>query len=362
VFGIGSTFQGDVVLEDGTSYTTDADRFLFRADLTVARPDVRHELDQAATIASDVTKGLSVTVLDGGTAIVGQATSTFGGLLLAVPPGSAPSTQLRLPVFRQPVALAVIDDAATDDTVLVGIADSGLWSARWDRSAPAPALVGWRRLTAAGAGVPPRTAQPFETPALPDDVAPASATIRTVDDAGGTVIFAETAKEGLWAARWAPGTGPLAWVPVLGRSGLSGDASREMAYVSDVDALFLSGLRTLGRIDDPVRCLAEACTLTPVDAPVVGSTGWTPLSTAYGVVPLAASGSTLIVVAGADPTLDKPGTVYRYDPAAAGDAAWDRMADPDGVAANQLIRPIGVAAEDDRLAITTSGNGLVVYG
>ena len=89
----------------------------------------------AARVAADVTKGLSVTVLDGGTAIVGQATSTFGGLLLAVPPGSAPSTQLRLPVFRQPVALSSIDDAAIDDTVLVGIANSGLWSARWDRSA-----------------------------------------------------------------------------------------------------------------------------------------------------------------------------------------------------------------------------------
>jgi hypothetical protein len=31
------------------------------------------------------------------------------------------------------------------------------------------------------------------------------------------------------------------------------------------------------------------------------------------------------------------------------------------VAANQLIRPIAVAAENGRLAITTSGNGLVVY-
>ena len=79
-------------------------------------------------------------------------------------------------------------------------------------------------------------------------------------------------------------------------------------------------------------------------------------------MPLAASGSTLIVVAGADPTLDKPGTVYRYDPGASGAAEWDRLPDPDAVAANQLIRPIGVAAEDGRLAITTSGNGLVVYG
>jgi hypothetical protein len=357
VFGIGSTFQGDVALQGGTSYTTDADRFLFRADLTVARPEVRHELDQPPTIASDVTKGLSVIVLDGGTALVGEATSTFGGLLLAVPPGSAPSTQLRLPVFRQPVALASIDD-----TVLVGIADNGLWSARWNRSSPAPALVDWRRLTTPGAGVPPRTAQPFETPALPDDVAPASATILAIPDAGGTVVFAETAREGLWAARWRPGPGPLTWVPVLSPSRLPGDASREMAYVRSPGALFLSGLRTLGRIDDPVRCLTQTCTLVPVDPPAVDATGWTPLSSASGVVPLAASGSSVMVVAGADPTLDKPGTVYRYDPAATGEAAWERLADPDGVAANQLIRPVGVAAEGGRLAITTSGNGLVVYG
>ena len=273
VFGIGSTFQGDVVLEDGTSYTTDADRFLFRADLTVARPDVRHELDQAPSIATDVTKGLSVTVLDGGTAIVGQATSTFGGLLLAVPPGSAPSTQLRLPVFRQPVALSSIDDAAIDNTVLVGIADSGMWSARWDRSAVTPTLVGWRRLTAVGAGVPPRTAQPFETPALPDDVAPASATILTVDDAAGTVIFAETAKEGLWAARWAPGTGPLTWVPVLGPSGLPGEASREMAYVRGVDALVPLRAPHPGAHRRPGPLPDQPCASTAVDAPVVGIHG-----------------------------------------------------------------------------------------
>jgi hypothetical protein len=260
------------------------------------------------------------------------------------------------------VALASIDDAATDDTVLVGIADSGLWSARWDRAGATPALVEWRRLTTPGAGVPPRTAQPFETPALPDDVAPASATIRTVSDAGGTVVFVETAKEGMWAARWTPGPGPLTWVPVLGPSGLPDEVSREMAYVRAVDTLFLTGLRTLGRIDDPVRCLTQPCTLAPVDPPVVGSTGWTPLSSASGVVPVAASASTLIVVAGADPALDKPGTVYRYDPAATGGAAWGRLADPDGVAANQLIRPVGVAAEGGRLAITTSGNGLVVFG
>ena len=37
------------------------------------------------------------------------------------------------------------------------------------------------------------------------------------------------------------------------------------------------------------------------------------------------------------------------------------MADPDAVAAIPLIRPIAVAAESGRLAITTSGNGLVVY-
>ena len=42
---------------------TDADRFLFRADLTQAAPAVRQELDQASTVAAAVTKGLSVTVL-----------------------------------------------------------------------------------------------------------------------------------------------------------------------------------------------------------------------------------------------------------------------------------------------------------
>ena len=81
------------------------------------------------------------------------------------------------------------------------------------------------------------------------------------------------------------------------------------------------------------------------------------LSTSYGAVPLAADADTLFVVAGADPTLDKPGTVFRFDPSSEDVAAWRQMADPDGVAANQLIRPIAVAAEAGRLAITTSATG-----
>ena len=75
MFGIGSTFQGDVALQGGTVFSTDADRFLFRADLTVPQPAVRQELDQAPTVSADVTKGLSVTVLPDGTALAGEATS-----------------------------------------------------------------------------------------------------------------------------------------------------------------------------------------------------------------------------------------------------------------------------------------------
>ena len=75
-----------------------------------------------------------------------------------------------------------------------------------------------------------------------------------------------------------------------------------------------------------------------------------------------AEGSTLFVVAGADPNTDKPGTVFRFDPSAVRRGrrgpAWPTRT---RVAANQLIRPIAVAAESGRLAITTSGNGLVVY-
>jgi hypothetical protein len=173
------------------------------------------------------------------------------------------------------------------------------------------------------------------------------------------VVTAETDAEGLWSAVWTTGTDPLVWTQVAPPAGLAGGVSREVAYVRSADALFLSGLGTLARIDRPSRCVTEACALVPVPVPVVGATGWTPLSTSYGAVPLAADGTTLFVVAGAEPTLDKPGTVFRFDPTA---ATWTRMNDPDGVAANQLIRPIGVAAESGRLAITTSGNGLVVYG
>ena len=67
------------------------------------------------------------------------------------------------------------------------------------------------------------------------------------------------------------------------------------------------------------------------------------------------------MVAGADPNLGKPGTVFRYDPSQPDAKAWTPLADRQGVAANQLIRPIAVAAESGRLAITTSGNGLVVF-
>ena len=60
VYGVGSTFLGDVALKGGTVFATDADRFLFRADLTEPQPVVRQELDQARTVAADITKGLSV--------------------------------------------------------------------------------------------------------------------------------------------------------------------------------------------------------------------------------------------------------------------------------------------------------------
>ncbi len=351
VFGIGSTFQGDVALASGTVFSTDADRFLFRADLTVPNPPVRHELDQPRTVALEVTKGLSVTVLADGTAIAGEATPTFGGLLLAVPPGDGPSMQIPLPVDRQPMALARVGD-----TVLVGIANNGLWSARWD----GVNLVEWRRLTVPGLGFP--TPQPFETAVLlPDDVSPAAATIHPLTQGGETVLVVETGAEGLWVAPWVEATAPLSWTQVAPSAGIAGGEGREVAYVRTADALFLTAPGSLSRIDRPARCVAEACAMVPVTVPVVGATGWTPLSTSYGAVPLAADADTLFVVAGADPTLDKPGTVFRFDPSSEDVAAWRQMADPDGVAANQLIRPIAVAAEAGRLAITTSGNGLVVY-
>jgi hypothetical protein len=288
VFGVGSTFQGDVVLNGGTVFSTDADRFLFRADLTVPQPVVRQELDQPRTVALDVTKGLSVAVLPDGTAIAGEATPTFGGLLLAVPPGDGPSMQLPLPVDRQPVALATIGD-----TVIVGIANSGLWAARWDSASVPPALVEWRRLTVPGPPAPPSvttttSSQPFETPAvIADDVSPASATVLAVTRSGQTVLTVETGDEGLWSAVWAAGTAPLAWIQVAPPSGLADGASRELAYVRSADALFLTGSSTLARIDRPSRCVTEVCELVPVPVPVVGPTGWTPLSTSYGAVPLA---------------------------------------------------------------------------
>ena len=353
VFGVGSTFQGDVALRAGTVFTTDADRFLFRADLTESQPVVREELDQPRTVAADITKGLSVTVLGDGTALAGEATSTFGGLLLAVPSGSAPSWQLPLPVNRQPMALASIGDR-----VIVGIANNGLWTARWDTTTGPPGLVEWQRLTTPGLPA----AQPFEAPtALLDDVAPAAAAIVAITKGAQTTLAVETGGEGMWEATWVPGAAPLTWTQVAPPAGLPGGVAREVAYVPAADALFLSGLGTLSRIDQPDRCVGEACPLVPVSVPAVGASGWTPLTTAYGNVPLAGEGMTLFVVAGADPNTDKPGTVFRFDASAAGGSPWTRMADPDEVAANQLIRPIAVAAESGRLAITTSGNGLVVY-
>jgi len=192
-------------------------------------------------------------------------------------------------------------------------------------------------------------------------VSPAAATVLTLIKGAQTTLFVETGSEGLWTAAWNPGAGPLAWTQVAPPAGLPGGVAREVAYVAGPDALFLSGLGTLSRLDRPDRCLTEVCPLTPVSVPVVGAAGWTPLTTAYGNVPLAAEGSTLFVVAGADPNTDKPGTVFRFNSSASGAAAWTRMPDPDAVAANQLIRPIAVTAESGRLAITTSGNGLVVY-
>ena len=216
VFGVGSTFQGDVALRAGTVFTTDADRFLFRADLTQSQPVVRQELDQARTVAADITKGLSVTVLGDGTALAGEATSTFGGLLLAVPPGSAPSWQLPLPVNRQPMALATIGDR-----VIVGIANNGLWTARWDTTTAPPGLVEWQRLTTPGLPA----AQPFETPtALPDDVSPAAAAIVAITKGAQTTLAVETGaracgrRPGYPARRRSPGprwrrppASPAAW-------------------------------------------------------------------------------------------------------------------------------------------------------
>ena len=103
VFGVGSTFQGDVALPDGTVFTTDADRFLFRADLTeCASPSCGRSSTSPEPSPSTSPRACSVTVLGDGTALAGEATSTFGGLLLAVPPGSAPSMAAAL--ARQPPA------------------------------------------------------------------------------------------------------------------------------------------------------------------------------------------------------------------------------------------------------------------
>ena len=121
------------------------------------QPDVRQELDQARTVAVDITKGLSVAVLGDDTAIVGEATSTFGGVLVCRRCRLL-FVEILLPVNRQPMALATVGD-----TVIVGIANSGLWAARWDTTTLPPALVEWRRLTTPGF---PPPAAPAVAPAL----------------------------------------------------------------------------------------------------------------------------------------------------------------------------------------------------
>ena len=147
-------------------------------------------------------------------------------------------------------------------------------------------------------------------------MSPAAATVLTLTKGAQTTLVVETGSEGLWTAAWIPGAAPLAWTQVAPPAGLPGGVAREVAYVRGADALFLSGLGTLSRLDRPDRCLTEVCPLTPVSVPVVGAAGWTPLTTAYGNVPLAADGLTLFVVAGADPNTDKPGTVFRFNPSA----------------------------------------------
>ena len=66
-------------------------------------------------------------------------------------------------------------------------------------------------------------------------------------------------------------------------------------------------------------------------------------------------------MAGADPNTDKPGTVFRFDASADGRFAVDTDGGPGRGGGQPVICPIAVAAESGRLAITTSGNGLVVY-
>ena len=188
-----------------------------------------------------------------------------------------------------------------------------------------PGLVEWQRLTTPGLAA----AQPFETPtALPDDVSPAAAATVAITKGAQTTLAVETGGEGLWEATWVPGAAPLTWTQVAPPAGLPGGVAREVAYVPAADALFLSGLGTLSRIDQPDRCVGQACPLVPVSVPVVGASGWTPLTTAYGNVPLAGDGSTLFVVAGADPNTDKPGTVFRFDANASGRLALDTHGRP----------------------------------
>jgi len=205
------------------------------------------------------------------------------------------------------------------------------------------------------------TSQPFETSELPDDVSPASATVLVIGSGSSQTVVTETVNEGLWMAPWSNAAGPLAWTQVTAPAALPGGAAQEVAYVQSADALFLTGIGTLSRLDDPTKCVAQLCPLTAVPVPAASPAGWTPLTTSYGNVPIASDGDDLFVVAGPDITVGKPGTVFQFDPSAPAATGWTQLADPDAVAANQMVRPLAVAAENGRLAITTSGNGLVVY-
>ena len=118
--------------------------------------------------------------------------------------------------------------ATIGDRVIVGIANNGLWTARWDTTTAPPGLVEWQRLTTPGLPA----AQPFETPtALPDDVSPAAAAIVAITKGAQTTLAVETGGEGLWEATWVPGAAPLTWTQVAPPAGLPGGVAREVAYV-----------------------------------------------------------------------------------------------------------------------------------
>ncbi len=194
-------------------------------------------------------------------------------------------------------------------------------------------------------------------------MSPAAAAIVAITKGAQTTLAVETGGEGLWEATWVPGAAPLTWTQVAPPAGLPGGVAREVAYVPGADALFLSGLGTLSRIDQPDRCVGQACPLAPVlgarrrrerlDAADDGLRQRAPRRRRLDVVRRGRS---------RPEHATSPARCSASMPTRPGGSPWTRMADPDGVAANQLIRPIAVAAESGRLAITTSGNGLVVYG